>query len=118
VPGCLPGIFAALSGWRPESRGYIAVMSGKRAGAPPRWRGYGVADALLTLALAVGVAWALGALFEWLWAPPPTPENSSPPPEAFLFFYGALIGFVAVVLVRVMLVPFWLERRRRRSSDF
>lgn len=77
-----------------------------------------VADALLTLAVAVAVAYALGALFVWLWAPPPTPENSSPPPEAFLFFYGAVIGFLAVVLVRMALIPFWLQRRRRRSSDF
>jgi hypothetical protein len=74
-----------------------------------------VADALLTLAVAVGAAYALGALFVWLWAPPPTPENSSPPPEAFLFFYGAMIGFLAVVLVRMALIPFWLQRRRRRT---
>jgi hypothetical protein len=68
-------------------------------------------DVAVTLAVAVGVAYALGALFVWLWAPPPTPENSSPPPEAFLFFYGALIGFVVVVLVRVFLVSLWLQLR-------
>jgi hypothetical protein len=72
-----------------------------------------LADGLATLAVAVGAACALGALFVWLWAPPPTPENSSPPPEAFLFFYGALIGFAAVVVVRVVLIPLWLQRRRR-----
>jgi hypothetical protein len=71
-----------------------------------------VGDSLVTVAVAVGVAYALGELFVWLWAPAPTPENSSPPPEAFLFAYGALIGFVAVILVRVILVPFWLQRRR------
>jgi hypothetical protein len=69
-------------------------------------------DALLTLAVAVGAAYALGVLFECLWAPTPTAENSSPPPEAFLFFYGALIGFVAVILVRVLFIQSWLRRRR------
>ena len=72
-----------------------------------------VSDGLLTLALGVGAAYALGALFVWLWAPPPTPENSSPPPEAFLFLFGALIGFFAVVVVRLLLVPFWFRRRDR-----
>jgi hypothetical protein len=72
-------------------------------------------DAVVTIAVAVAVAYALGKLFIWLWAPPPTPENSSPPPEAFLFLYGALFGFFAVIVVRVILIPFWLQRRRRHT---
>ena len=70
-----------------------------------------VLDGLVTLAVAGGAAYALGALFVWLWAPTPTPENSSPPPEAFLFFWGALIGFFLVILARLVLIPFWLRRR-------
>jgi len=70
-------------------------------------------DGLLTVAVGVGVAYAVGALFVWLWAPAPTPENSSPPPEAFLFLFGALIGFFAVVFARLLIVPLWLRRRHR-----
>ena len=77
-----------------------------------KWLRY-LVDGLATLAIGIGVAWALGALFVWLWAPAPTPENSSPPPEAFLFFYGALIGFVATVFARVLLGRLWLRRRRQ-----
>jgi uncharacterized RDD family membrane protein YckC len=72
-----------------------------------------VIDGLLTVAVGVGVAYAVGALFVWLWAPTPTPENSSPPPEAFLFLFGALIGFFAVVFARLLIVPLWLRRRDR-----
>ena len=72
-------------------------------------------DSVITIAVAVAAAYALGELSVWLWAPPPTPENSSPPPEAFLFIYGALIGFLAVIVVRVLVVPFWLQRRRRHT---
>jgi hypothetical protein len=72
-------------------------------------------DGLLTVAAGIGVGFAVGALFVWLWAPPPTPENSSPPPEAFLFLLGALIGFVAVVGARLVLVPLWLARRHARE---
>jgi uncharacterized RDD family membrane protein YckC len=68
-------------------------------------------DGLVTLALGVAAAWALGALFIWLWAPTPTPENSSPPPEAFLFLWGAVIGFLAVLVGRLVLVPLWSRRR-------
>ena len=71
-----------------------------------------IADFLFTVAFAVGAAVGLGALFVWIWAPPPTPENSSPPPEAFLFAWGALIGFTVVVVARVVLVPLWLRHRR------
>ena len=71
-----------------------------------------IADFLLTVAVAVGAAVGLGALFVWMWAPPPTPENSSPPPEAFLFVWGALIGFAAVVVARVVFVPLWWRHRR------
>jgi hypothetical protein len=74
-----------------------------------------LSDVVITIAVAVAVAYALGKLFVRLWAPQPTPENSSPPPEAFLFFYGALIGFVAVIVVRVVLIPFWLQRRHRHT---
>ena len=73
----------------------------------------GLIDGLATVAVGVAVAYAVGALFVWLWAPTPTPENSSPPPEAFLFFFGALVGFVAVVLDRFFLVPLWSRRRQR-----
>lgn len=72
-----------------------------------------VGDVLATFVVAVGVAYALGELFVSLWAPAPTPDNSSPPPEAFLFFWGALIGFVAVVLGRLCLVPLWMRHRRK-----
>ena len=72
-----------------------------------------VIDALVTIAVGVSAAYAVGALFVWLWAPTPTPENSSPPPEAFLFLFGALIGFFAVLLARRLLVPIWLRRRHR-----
>ena len=61
-----------------------------------------VVDGLLTLAAAVAVAYGVGELFVWLWAPTPTPENSSPPPEFFLFVWGAVIGFAAVVVVRIL----------------
>jgi len=57
-----------------------------------------IGDVLATIVVAVCVSYAVGKLFIWLWAPAPTPENSSPPPEAFLFLWGAFIGFVAVVL--------------------
>ena len=73
-----------------------------------------IADGFLTAAVAVGAGVGLGALFVWMWAPPPTPENSSPPPEAFLFAWGALIGFAFVVVARVLFVPPWSRRRRRR----
>lgn len=75
-----------------------------------------IADFLFTVAVAVGAAVGLGALFVWMWAPPPTPENSSPPPEAFLFAWGALIGFAVVVVARVVLVPLWARRRRKRGD--
>jgi uncharacterized membrane protein len=71
-------------------------------------------DALITLAVAVAAGYALGALFVWLFAPEPTPENSSPPPEAFLFLYGAVLGFLGTVLARVLL-PLWLRRRHRHA---
>jgi hypothetical protein len=71
------------------------------------------ADGLATIALGIGAGCGLEALFVWLWAPTPTLENSSPPPEAFLFFWGAVLGFIAVVLARVLLVPLWLRRRHR-----
>jgi hypothetical protein len=77
-----------------------------------KWLRY-LLDGLITLAVGVGVAYALGALFVWLWAPTPTPENSSPPPEAFLFLFGALIGFLATVFARVLLGRLWLRRRRQ-----
>jgi hypothetical protein len=70
-------------------------------------------DCLVTAAIAVATAYGLGALFVFLWAPAPTPENSSPPPEAFLFLWGALIGFLAVVWARLVLLQIWLRRRRR-----
>jgi hypothetical protein len=69
-------------------------------------------DRLLTLAAAVAVAYGLGELFVWLWAPDPTPENSSPPPEAFLFVWGALIGFAAVVATRLFIA----RHRSQRGS--
>jgi hypothetical protein len=69
-------------------------------------------DGLLTLAAAIGAAWALGALFVWLWAPAPTPENSSPPPEFFLFLYGAAIGFLCVIAGRKL-----LSRAFREAAD-
>ena len=69
-------------------------------------------DRLLTLLAAFAVAYGLGELFVWLWAPAPTPENSSPPPEAFLFVWGALIGFAAVVVTRIVVA----RRRWRRGS--
>jgi len=72
-----------------------------------------IADGLATIALAAGAGYGLGELFVWLWAPAPTPENSSPPPEAFLFLWGFLIGFFAVVLGRWLLVPLLLRRRHR-----
>ena len=74
-----------------------------------------VVDAVVTVAVGIGGAYALGTLFVWLWAPTPTPENSSPPPEAFLFLWGALLGFFAVVVMRVLVIP-RLARRRRRSA--
>lgn len=77
-----------------------------------RWLWY-LLDASVTLAVGVGAAFALGALFVSLWAPAPTPENSSPPPEAFLFLYGALVGLVATVAARVMLGRLWQRRRRQ-----
>ena len=70
-----------------------------------------IVDGVVTVAVGVGVAYGVGALFVWLWAPTPTPENSSPPPEAFLFLWGALIGFAAVVVARLLLVPLWFRRR-------
>jgi membrane protease YdiL (CAAX protease family) len=76
-----------------------------------------VVDGLLTFAVGVGVAFAIGALFVWLWAPAPTPENSSPPPEAFLFLFGALIGFFLVVFARLLILPLWLRRRDRLGRD-
>jgi hypothetical protein len=69
-------------------------------------------DSLLTLVAAVAAAYGLGELFVWLWAPAPTPENSSPPPEAFLFMWGALIGFAAVVATRIFIA----RRRSERGS--
>jgi hypothetical protein len=72
-----------------------------------------IGEALATIAVAVCAGYGLGELFIWLWAPTPTPDNSSPPPEAFLFLWGALIGFFAVLLARVLLVPLWLRRRRK-----
>ena len=72
-----------------------------------------LADGLATVAAGAGAAYGVGALFVWLWAPTPTPENASPPPEAFLFVIGALIGFFAVVLARVLIVPLWSRRRHR-----
>ena len=74
-----------------------------------------VVDPVVTVAVGIGAAYALGTLFVWLWAPTPTPENSSPPPEAFLFLWGALLGFSAVVVARVLVIP-RLARRRRRSA--
>jgi hypothetical protein len=71
-----------------------------------------VADGLATIALGVGAGYGVGELFVWLWAPTPTPENSSPPPEAFLFLWGALIGFFVVIFARVLLVPLWVRGRR------
>jgi hypothetical protein len=67
-------------------------------------------DRLLTLVAAVAVAYGLGELFVRLWAPAPTPENSSPPPEFFLFVWGALIGFAAVVATRILVA--WHRSRR------
>jgi hypothetical protein len=67
-------------------------------------------DALVTIGVGIGAGYAIGSLFVWLWAPPPTPENSSPPPEAFLFLWGALIGFFAVVVVRTLLIRRWFRR--------
>lgn len=72
-----------------------------------------IADGLVTVALGVGAGYAVGELFVWLWAPTPTPENSSPPPEAFLFLWGAFLGFFVVIFARVLLVPLWLRRRQR-----
>ena len=72
-----------------------------------------LADGLATIALGVGAGYGLGELFVWLWAPTPTPENSSPPPEAFLFLWGSLVGFFAVMVARLLLVPLWLRRRQR-----
>jgi len=72
-----------------------------------------IADGLATIALGVGAGYGLGELFIWLWAPTPTPENSSPPPEAFLFLWGSLMGFFAVILARLLLVPLWVRRRHR-----
>jgi uncharacterized membrane protein YedE/YeeE len=77
-----------------------------------------VLDGLATIAVAVGIGYALGALFVWLWAPPPTPENSSPPPEAFLFLWGAVIGFIAVVLTRALLIPRLFRRRHQFGKRF
>jgi hypothetical protein len=71
-----------------------------------------LAIGVVWLAVGVGAAYGLGTLFVWLWAPAPTPENSSPPPEAFLFLFGALIGLLATVIVRLLLVPLWLRRRQ------
>ncbi len=62
----------------------------------------------------LSAARGLGELFIWLWAPTPTPDNSSPPPKAFLFVFGALIGFLVVVLARVLLVPLWFRHRQHR----
>jgi polyferredoxin len=76
--------------------------------ASARW----VLDRLVTLALAVAAAYGVGELFVWLWAPAPTPENSSPPPEAFLFLWGALIGFAAVIVLRILVA----RRRWQRQS--
>jgi len=70
-----------------------------------------IADALATIVLGVGAGYGVGELFVWLWAPTPTPENSSPPPEAFLFMWGAVIGFFAIILARLVLVPLWIRRR-------
>jgi hypothetical protein len=77
-----------------------------------KWLRY-VLDAVISLALGVGVGCVLGALFIWLWAPAPTPENSSPPPEAFLFFYGLLLGLFATAVGRALLGRLWQRRRRQ-----
>jgi H+/Cl- antiporter ClcA len=72
-----------------------------------------IGDALGTLVIAACAAYALGELFIWFWAPPPTPDNSSPPPEAFLFVWGAVIGFFGVLFGRLLLAPLWLRHRRK-----
>ncbi|MFL5927410.1 MAG: hypothetical protein ACJ77E_10795 [Gaiellaceae bacterium] len=71
-----------------------------------------IVDGVVTVAIGIGAGYGLGALFVRLWAPAPTPENSSPPPEAFLFLWGAVLGFAAVVLARVLFIPWWSRRRR------
>ena len=66
----------------------------------------------ITLAVGLAVGCALGALFIWLWAPAPTPENSSPPPEAFLFVYGVLFGLFLAAVARLLLGRLLARRRR------
>lgn len=66
------------------------------------------------LGFAVLVGYVSAVLLEST-CPPPTPENSSPGCEGPSLVFGAFVGFVAAIVLTVVLEQLW--RLRHRSAD-
>jgi len=76
-------------------------------------------DIGVTLFLAAWAAILVGHAFVSLWAPRETLAHPNPPARGVLLVLGAIVGFVAVLLLRLALGLIQVRRLKRRlpASD-
>jgi len=76
-------------------------------------------DIGVTLFLAAWAAILVGHAFVSIWAPKQTLEHPNPPASGVLLVLGAIVGFVAILLLRLALGLIQVRRLKRRvpTSD-